>query len=582
MERLPRSVAVAATIALLLVTSSVYASASKAQSAPNLALTYAPVLQFASGEKFYPASVDYIVSSSTLMQRNADGNATLVNPAPTLSTLGSYNSPDFFLNNKYGTSDAIAADYAAKGQPQGYFAYVHIVTSGSGTVIQYWLWYAYNNGPLNDHQSDLEVVQIFLDSSGSPVQALYSQHVAGENAAWSDVETQNGHPVVYVALGSHANYFRAYQGKIGIENDVVNAGGLTIQPSQLKLVLLDQTDPTVASWLSFPGRWGYTGTDAQIATGMAGPPGPVYNDGGRRWSAPYDYLGATLAVSSSYFYLAWFVANFLLIWFAYAGVRAVWKLFGIYRTSKRGGLRVGRFLKSKGGIGLAVGLIGLAITLAALFLPWYSVTATSANGVFSGPTAVPLMSVDGVHGLSVNLLTGPNADASSGLTSFASAQFPFAILFGVGIALLILDVIGVRSGKKLGRKFMFAAIFSLLPFIFIYAFVAYLPNLVPLASSLLGGQAVPPEVNQLVSTIASNPIGGSASQTFPIVGATTVVWGFGIGAYLFLVAAVVRIVGGFVMRRAPDLEQSAPAAAAPVAGPATMAEDGLPRTPRSA
>ncbi|MFI5404412.1 MAG: hypothetical protein ACHQYR_01645, partial [Candidatus Gagatemarchaeaceae archaeon] len=212
----------------------------------------------------------------------------------------------------------------------------------------------------------------------------------------------------------------------------------------------------------------------------------------------------------------------------------------------------------RGGAGLAVGLLGMAITLAALFLPWYTVTATSQNGVFSGPTAVPLMSVDGIHGLSVNLLTGPNADASSGLTSFASAQFPFAILFAVGIGLLLLDVIGVKSGKRLGRKFIFSAIFSLLPFVFIYAFVAYLPNLVPLASSLLGGQSIPPAATQLVSTVASNPIGGTASQTFPVVGATTVAWGFGVGAYLFLAGAVVRIVGGFVMRRAKDLEPYPP------------------------
>lgn len=421
------------------------------------------------------------------------------------------------------------------------------------------MFYAYNNGLLNDHQSDLEVIEVFLDGGGNPTQVLYSQHLAGENAAWGDVETQNGHPVVYVALGSHANYFRPYQGKIGIENDVVNSGGPTITPDQLKLVtLFDQPNrPADQSWLSFPGRWGFVGTDIQIATGMAGPLGPVFNDNGQRWGSPYEYLGRTLTVGLNYFYLAWFVAYFLLIWLAYAGIRAIWKIVGIARLRKKGRLRVGRFLRGRGGAALVIGLVGILITLVALFLPWYSVTASSQSGPFSGLAPVQLMSIDGTKGLSVNLFTGPNADSTSGLTSFASAQFPFAILFAVGLGLLLLDVVGVRSGKRLGRRFIVGAILSLIPFVLIYAFVAYLPNLVPLASSLLGGQAIPPEATQLVNTVASNPIGGSASQTFPVVGATTVTWGFGIGAYLFLAAAIIRIIAGFIMRSAPELAPAA-------------------------
>jgi Vacuolar protein sorting-associated protein 62 len=543
----------------------------RAQASGGLAQQYAPILHFASGEKFYPTSVNYIISSSSLMQRGSNGTSTLVTSSPTPSNLGSYNSSSYYLNNNLGTLDAIASDYNSKGVSGGYFAYVRIANLTGSTVIQYWLFYAYNNGPLNDHQSDLEVIEVFLDSAGNPTQVLYSQHLAGENAAWGDVETVGGHPVVYVALGSHANYFRSYQGRVGIENDVVNAGGLTITPDQLNLVVLRDPPnrPADQSWLAFPGRWGYTGTDTQIATGMAGPFGPVFNDNGQRWGAPEDYLARTLPVGSDYFYLAWFVANFLFIWLAYAGIRGIWKIVGIVRLHRKGGLGVGRFLKGRGATGLGIGLFGMLVTLAALYLPWYSVTASSQNGPFSGSAPIKLMSINGINGLSVNLFTGPNADTSSGLTSFASAQFPFAILFAVGLGLLLLDVVGVTSGKRLGRKFILGAIASLLPFVIIYAFIAYLPNLMPLASSLLGGQQIPPETSQLVGTIASNPVGGSAGQTFPVVGATTVAWGFGLGAYLFLLAAVVRIVAGMVMRSSPPLVQSTPpASSGSAAGPA--------------
>jgi hypothetical protein len=136
-----------------------------------LAFTFAPVLHFTRDEKFYPTSVEYIISSSVLKRRLSDGSNVVVDLAPTPNSLGSYASSDFFLDNKLGTFEAIATDYSSKADSIGYYAYVHIVSSGSSTVIQYWLFYAYNNGPMNNHQGDIEVVEIFLDSSGSPQKA---------------------------------------------------------------------------------------------------------------------------------------------------------------------------------------------------------------------------------------------------------------------------------------------------------------------------------------------------------------------------------------------------------------------------
>ena len=564
MKKRLQTLLVLGTTLLLLFSAAMAIRPVHSQSAASLAARYAPVLHFASGEAFYPTSVDYILSSSTLVSRNPDGSLQTVDANPTAGTLGNYQDANMFLDNRYGNYSQIAADYASKGPGVGYYAYVHVVNESSSTVIQYWLFYAYNNGQLNDHQSDLEVVEIFLDASGNPTQALYSQHLAGETAAWGDVETSDGHPVVYVALGSHANYFRAYQGRIGIENDVVNDAGLTITPDQLHLVTLQDGSnrPADQSWLAFPGRWGYVGTDVQVATGMAGPYGPAFNDNGQRWSDPYAYQTRTLVVGGYYFDLAFVAANFLLIFLAYAALRGAIKAFGIVRLARGGGLRVGRFLKGRGGAAVGLALVGVAITVLALFLPWYTVTASSQSGILAGPNAVTLMSIDGVHGLAINLFLGPNADSTSGLTSFASAQLPFAIMIGVGLALLLLDVIGVKKGKSLGRKFVWGAITSLLPFVFIYAFVAYIPNLLPLASSLFG-QALPSQVTTLVGNIASSPASGSASQTLPVVGATTVTWGFGLGTYLFVVAAVVRIIAGLMMRTVPEPAEAAVPATPP-------------------
>jgi len=210
---LPRQRGFTALLVILLALSSTgyfALSPSGVQAANPTALgsTFAPVLHFTSGEKFYPTSVDYLITSSILRERFSNGSSLVVDSSPSPSTLGTHNSTDFYLDNRLSTLDAITSDYSSKASTLGYFTYIHLANSSSTTVIQYWLFYAYNNGPLNDHQGDLEVVEIFLDSSGSPFRALYSQHGAGENAAWSEVDKVDTHTVVSVAEGSQAHYFR--------------------------------------------------------------------------------------------------------------------------------------------------------------------------------------------------------------------------------------------------------------------------------------------------------------------------------------------------------------------------------------
>jgi hypothetical protein len=528
-----------------------------AQTPQELADAYAPVLHFTSGEKFYPVMVDYIIDSSVLKLRASDGSSSVVDSNPTVFNLGGYLGSDLFLDNELESSDAIAADYSSKVGSLGYTVYAHVVSSGGYTVVQYWLLYAFNNGPLNDHQGDIEVVEVFLDASMAPVKALYSQHGAGENAEWGDVEKVDAHPVVYVAQGSHANYFRPYQGRIFIENDVVGGDGRTIMPVDLNVVLLGEegSHPADQSWLDFEGRWGFWGTDSDAALGRAGPVGPVFNQNGDRWAAPLAYLDSTYAVGANYFILAWVVANVLLFFLIYVVARAAWDVWGIWKLHKKGGLRVMKFLRGPGGVGLMLGIVAIALTVVGLFLPWYTIAASSESGPLAGQGGVTLMNIDGIGGMRVNLFMGSGGDSTSGLTSLFSMSFPWALFIGVGVVLLALDVVGVKSGKRLGLKFMLGAITLFLPFVLILVFMTQLPAFLPWASSLVPGQQVPPQLDSLVYAIAGNPFVGSMSQAFPVVGVTSVWWGFGVGAYLFVVAAVVRIVGGFMMRRTPELEE---------------------------
>lgn len=523
----------------------------RAQANETLAAQYAPVLHFTQGEKFYPTTVDYIIGSCVLKQRDSSGTSFLVDSAPTAGNLGTYTSSNLFLDNTYVTFENIAADYASKQASVGYSAYVHVVNSYSGTVIQYWLFYVYNNGPLNDHQGDIEVIEVFLDGAGNPQTVLLSQHGAGQNAAWADVEKSDNHPVVYVAQGSHANYFRSYQGKMGIENDVVGSDGKTINPSELHLEMLSDQ-----SWLDFAGRWGYWGTDQEVALGRAGPYGPVFNQDGTRWAQPQSYLASTLAVNGTYFILAWLVSSFLLFFIIYIVARGAWKGWSIFKLKRKGGLLVGRFLRGRGSFGLILGIAAIIVTVIALFLPWYTITASSETGPLAQQGDVTLMSIDGIHGVTVNMFLGiGNSDASSGYMTLFSAQLPFAIIIGAGIVLLALDVIGVKSGKSLGKKLWIGIITAILPVILVLVFISQLPALLPFANGLFPGASIPPEVGDIMRTIAGSPLIGTTSASLPTVGVTTVNWGLAFGAYLFYVAVVFRIVGGFLMYTAGDLQR---------------------------
>jgi len=532
----------------------------KAQTDDELAAQFAPVLHFTQAEKFYPTTVDYIIGSCVLRQRDSSGTSPVIDSSPTPDNLGTHTSNDLFLDNKLGTFENIAADYSSQAANLGYYVYAHVVRNGDSTIIQYWLFYIYNNGPLNDHQGDIEVVEVFLDNAGNAQTVLLSQHGAGQNAAWNDVEKVDNHPVVYVAQGSHANYFRSYQGKIGIENDIVGNDGKTINPTDLNIEILGEQ-----SWLDFPGRWGYWGTDQEVILGQAGPYGPVFNQDGIRWTEPQSYLNSTMNVDGTYFILAWFAASFLLIFVIYIVARGAWKGYGIFKLHRKGGLRVGKFLRGRGSIGLMLGIAAILVAVVALFLPWYTITASSQEGPLAQQGEVNLMTINGIQGVTVNMFLGTgSSDSTSGYMSLFSTQMPFAIIIGAGIILFALDVIGVKSGKSLGNKLWLGIIPTLLPIIFIVLFISQLPALLPFAAGLFPGQGIPTQVEGTIRTIAASPVQGTTSSFFPIVGDTTVSWGLAIGAYLFIVAAVLRIIGGFLMRSTPELQQkTAPASDVP-------------------
>lgn len=87
------------------------------------------------------------------------------------------------------------------------------------TILQYHFFYAFNDWRLaangmNHHEGDWEMVAVYLKND-VPYALLLSQHGAGNFEKWETtvkaVDKQGNettHPIVYAALGSHANYSR--------------------------------------------------------------------------------------------------------------------------------------------------------------------------------------------------------------------------------------------------------------------------------------------------------------------------------------------------------------------------------------
>jgi hypothetical protein len=256
---------------------------------------FRPVLVFHPDEQFRPLKAQRFVQDSELeqfvgtnpQQLPLDVFWTVVDPDPDPDDLPAPTPGVFFRLDQttceadaaLGGRDCYAAAAASNAKPKTTM-YGRVVTTDTRVVLQYWLFY-YDNplilpatpvGPFwQSHEGDWELVNVILDSDGQPLEAAYSQHCSGQRKAWSEVEKDGDHPVAYVALGSHANYFAPGAGALGaipIKPACIPPAVAPILPLLPFLQVVDQVLAGPEServqirkiegrpWASFGGRWG--------------------------------------------------------------------------------------------------------------------------------------------------------------------------------------------------------------------------------------------------------------------------------------------------------------------------------------
>ena len=241
------------------------------------------------------------------------------------------------------TAAAAALKYAQIREQDGRFVYQGRVARQAGwTICQYWFFFAYNpwrsgfHG-VNDHESDWEMISVYPYEDGGrlvPEWVAYASHDfhgADLRRRWDDgseLQLEDGHPVVYAGAGSHASYFRRgeYQAEVPIPYsrrlrrlsemfgrywqtklgqggdgdgrrkplripfiDFARGDGVAVgpgTPNEWTPNVIDETTPWVSG---YRGMWGLYAQDP--ISGENAPGGPMYERGGSPRPSWFDPLG---------------------------------------------------------------------------------------------------------------------------------------------------------------------------------------------------------------------------------------------------------------------------------------------------
>jgi hypothetical protein len=269
----------------------------------QLLLRFMPILYFHPAEAWAPFEVERFLGLARLERQSARGVWTgTTAPLPT-SSAGCTFTPCYRLNlpcaltTGAGCYEKAAATLSDWSHP---VIYGRVLDAPAGTpmpagisrtaryLVRYWLFYSFDDWRSRGdrlwqaHEGDWENITVALDANANPTFAAYSQHCSGTVRAWPKVTRKQTHPIDYVALGSHANYFTetssptqflrcvyknvdkadrskarrlvsAVQSGITDRTGTAHAlGPVTDQRTPLQLVDLDAPLPT---WGRFPGRW---------------------------------------------------------------------------------------------------------------------------------------------------------------------------------------------------------------------------------------------------------------------------------------------------------------------------------------
>jgi len=269
----------------------------------QLLARHAPVLVLHPDERFLPVPVDGFLADSDLQVRGPDG--TWQASTASLPQAGPASRLDhrscLAVDGPAALDCYVAAEQAHAAAPTVYGA---VFRTRDRIVLQYWLFYPANVFSLagarglfwQSHEGDWEAVAVLLDGRERPILVGLSEHCAGVRRDWAGAPHRGSRPVVFVALGSHANYFTP--GKKPLARSCWPKEALAVYDAY-KVPLLDtaargrtvtpgvsRVTAAAPPWMAFAGTWGedqfvHFPDVAPLRFG-GGPRGPAFHELWRR------------------------------------------------------------------------------------------------------------------------------------------------------------------------------------------------------------------------------------------------------------------------------------------------------------
>ena len=111
------------------------------------------------------------------------------------------------------------------------------------------------------------------------------------------------------------------------------------------------------------------------------------------------------------------------------------------------------------------------------------------------------------------------------------------------------SLLGAKNLRSFGKGSIKSGIFTIIIFVAVVLFVVYLPQIVDMVKPPnIGAEnfLVDAFIKDFTRSVSSSPLQGEYVKNFtiPVQANIKIQWGFEIGMYLFLVAAIIKIIGG--------------------------------------
>lgn len=253
-----------------------------------IAAKFAPILRFSQHERFFPLSAPAYLRRVALCrfwetggrfnlklhrQKNKCPRAPSWRKLAATPLRCGQQRRCFFALDISGLSESASVDAYAEREErmrlrlaQKYTVYWSVMEIDRARLtVEYWFFYSFNAFG-NRHEGDWEMIAVEVTRRGANAKRVaYSSHHSGRIRDWPTLEQGRHrigtHPIVYVAYGSHANYFARdrYNVREDFGPTTIRACDRTtpappppelteLDPSSYELILLEEP--------AFLGRWG--------------------------------------------------------------------------------------------------------------------------------------------------------------------------------------------------------------------------------------------------------------------------------------------------------------------------------------